>query len=836
MNFREELKKNVLIFDGGMGSLLQAEGLKAGELPETWNLRHPEVIRQIHEDYLRAGAEIIKTNTFGANGLKYAADGEFSLEAVVTAAMENARAAVKAAGHGMIALDLGPTGRLLAPMGDLEFEDCVKLYAEVVRIGKAHGADLILIETMSDLYELKAAVLAAKENSDLLVVATVIFDATGKLLTGGTPESAVAVLEGLRVDALGMNCGLGPKQMRPFIRRMIAASSTPVVINPNAGLPHTENGRTVYDIGPEEFAGEMAKILEDGVSLAGGCCGTTPEYIRRLHDLAAGRKAPEITKKHDTVVTSFAGAVRIGDDPVIIGERINPTGKKRFKQALREHDTEYILQQGIAQQDAGAQILDVNVGLPGMDEAAMMTDVIRELQGVTELPLQIDTSDRRAMEQAMRIYNGKPLINSVNGKKESMDAVFPLVARYGGVVVALALDEDGIPADADGRIRVARKIIAEAETYGIDRKDILIDALCLTVSSEERGALVTLETVRRVREELGCGTVLGVSNMSFGLPQREIINAAFFTMAMQSGLSAGIINPNNDAMMRSYRAFRALTARDPHCGDYIAAYSNYEPPVPKGYVKAGSQEALRAAGSAGNPGDPGREGAGAAGASSDENGQPDGLSLPGAMADLALAVEKGLKEQAGRAAELALETAQPLDVVNQCMIPALDLVGKKFEKGTLYLPQLLMSADAAKAAFEIIKSRMAGSGASREKKGKIIIATVRGDIHDIGKNIDKVLLENYSFDVIDLGRDVPPEKIVETALRENVRLVGLSALMTTTVPSMEETIRELRAKAPGVKVWVGGAVMTADYAEEIGADAYCRDAMSSVEYAKKILG
>lgn len=829
MGFKDELGKRILICDGAMGSLLQAQGLKAGELPETWNVLHPEVIRKIHRDYLDAGADIVTTNTFGANGLKYHKNAEFDLEPVVTAAVRNARAAIRDAGHGFAALDLGPTGRLLRPMGDLDFEDCVKLYADVVKAGAAAGADLVIIETMSDLYELKAAVLAAKENCDLPVMATVIFDATGKLLTGGTPESAVAVLEGLRVDVLGMNCGLGPRQMRPYFQRMIAAASIPAAINPNAGLPHTENGRTVYDIGPDEFEEAMKDILDDGASIIGGCCGTTPEYIRRLSALARGRKAPEIRKKHDTVVTSFAGTVKIGDDPVIIGERINPTGKKRFKQALKEHDIEYILNQGIAQQDAGAQILDVNVGLPGIDEAAMMCDVIRELQGVTELPLQIDTSDRDAMAAALRIYNGKPLINSVNGRQESMDAVFPLVRHYGGVVVALALDENGIPADADGRIAIAKKIIAEAAKYGIDRKDILIDALCLTVSSEEKGALVTLETVRRVRKELGCGTVLGVSNISFGLPQREIINAAFFTMAMQNGLSAGIINPNNDAMMRSYRAFRALTARDPHCADFIAAYSDYEPPVPKGYVKAGSVEAYRKA-------DPASGDAPAAPQAPASGAPEGGEMLSGALADLSLAVEKGLKDQAVRSAEASLLTTAPLDVINRCMVPALDRVGKGFERGTLFLPQLLMSADAAKAAFEVLRTHMTNTGESREKRGKIILATVKGDIHDIGKNIVKVLLENYSFDVVDLGRDVPPEKIVQTAIEQNIHLVGLSALMTTTVPSMQETIRELREKAPDVRVWVGGAVMTEDYAKEIGADAYCKDAMASVEYAKKVLG
>ena len=831
MDIRDELKRRILIFDGGMGSLLQAAGLKPGELPETWNQLHSEVVRAIHLDYLNAGADIINTNTFGANRLKY---GE-KLPEIVRAAAVNAKWAVQKAGRGLVALDLGPTGRLLRPMGDLDFEEAVDIYAEVVKEGVRCGVDLILIETMSDMYELKAAVLAAKENSDLPVMATVIFDGSGKLLTGGTPESMVALLEGLRVDALGINCGLGPVQMLPIAEQLVKYASIPVIVTPNAGLPRSENGKTVYDIGPEDFALAMKDILKAGVSMVGGCCGTTPAHIAALKQVVKGRHAPAVMEKNFSMVTSFAGAVEFGKEPILIGERINPTGKSRFKKALLERDMEYILGEGIAQQEAGAHILDVNVGLPGIDEPQMMEDVVRELQSVTELPLQIDTSDVRALERALRIYNGKPLINSVNGKKESMDAVFPLAAKYGGVIVALTLDEDGIPETVEGRIAIAEKIYREAERYGIRRKDILVDALCMTISSEERGAITTLETVRRIHEEYGGGTILGVSNISFGLPKREYVNAVFFTMAMQNGLSAAIINPNNAAMMRSYRGFRALMAQDAHCSDYIRVYSA-EAEAEKAEAErrklSGSTHPSGNAAGAGTAaaGAAGLDGAGRTGAA----GKEDGDIFQNGDHGLVRAVERGLRDQAAKAAEEVLSSEDPLSVINRYMIPALDTVGRRFEEGTLYLPQLLMSADAAKAAFDVIKSRLGDAGEGAAKKGSIILATVEGDIHDIGKNIVKVLLENYSFEVIDLGKDVAPDRIVEEAVSRHIRLVGLSALMTTTVPAMEETIKKLRNEAPWVRIMVGGAVLTADYAEKIGADCYCRDGMASVNYAQKV--
>ncbi len=803
----EKLKERILLFDGGMGSLLQANGLKPGELPETWNVTHSDLIVKLHREYLEAGADMIKTNTFGANGLKYNKDKEFDLEQIVTVAMKNAREAVDTAAYtsgrskGAIALDIGPTGKLLKPLGDLDFEDAYELFSQVVRIGEREGADLILIETMSDSYEAKAAVLAAKENSSLPVFVTMIFDDKGKLLTGGNVESTVALLEGLGVDALGINCGLGPVQMKGILKDIMKVVSLPVIVNPNAGLPRSEGGKTVYDIDADEFARVMKEIVEAGACIIGGCCGTTPEHIEKMAALCKNLPVRLPERKNRTVISSYAQAVVIDRDPVIIGERINPTGKAKFKQALKDHNVEYILKEGVLQQDNGAHVLDVNVGLPEIDEPAMMVEVVKELQSIIDLPLQIDTSNMTAMERAMRIYNGKPLINSVNGKKEVMEAIFPLVKRYGGVVVALALDEDGIPETANGRIAVSKKIYDTAAGYGIGKEDIIIDALCMTVSSDNKGAITTLETVRRVRDELQGKTILGVSNISFGLPQREIVNAAFFTMALQNGLSAAIINPNSEAMMRSYYSFRVLADLDPQCSNYINIYSGNVAVLGEVKRQAGDQKAA---------------------------------GISGTDLSLGESIKKGLKDRAYAAVSELLENREPLTIINEEMIPALNEVGKGFEKGTVFLPQLLMSAEAAKAAFEVIKEKLAQSGAEEKKKGTVILATVKGDIHDIGKNIVKVLLENYSYEVLDLGKDVPPETIVKTAIERNVKLVGLSALMTTTVPSMEETIRQLRIKAPFAKVMVGGAVLTKEYAMTIGADQYCRDAMASVNYAEDI--
>lgn len=801
MKILKELEKRILFNDGGMGSLLQESGLQAGELPGTWNITHPEVLVNIHKAYLEAGADLVTTNTFGADRFKFNENTEFSLERVICAAIRNAREAIAQSGRdAYVALDIGPTGKLLKPMGDLAFEDAYEAFKEIIAIGAKEGADLVLIETMSDSYETKAAVLAAKENCDLPVFVTVTFDEKGKLLTGGSPASVVAMLEGLGVDALGMNCGLGPQQMKTILKEILELSSIPVMISPNAGLPRSENGKTVYDIDADEFAKTMQEIVEMGARIVGGCCGTTPEHIAKTVKLCKDMIPVPVTKKHRTVISSYAQAVEIGKYPIIIGERINPTGKSKFKQALRDHNLEYILNEGVVQQDHGAHVLDVNVGLPEIDEPAMMEEVVRELQSIIDLPLQLDTSDPEAMERGLRVYNGKALINSVNGKEESMRAVFPLVKKYGGVVVALALDENGIPETAEGRMEIARKIYRTAAEYGISEDDIIIDALCLTVSSDNKSALTTLETLRRVRDELHGKTVLGVSNISFGLPQREIINAAFFTMAMQNGLSAAIINPNSEAMMRAYYSFCALMDLDPQCSNYISIYSGQTATLGASAVK----------------------------------GDGSAKKTPSGGTSLGECVEKGLKDQADRAAKELLETKDALDVINEEIIPALDRVGKGFEKGTIFLPQLLMSAEAAKAAFEVIKAKMEATGQKQESKGTIILATVKGDIHDIGKNIVKVLLENYSYEVLDLGKDVPPELIVETAKERDIRLVGLSALMTTTVPSMEETIRQLRIAMPDTKVMVGGAVLTEDYAASMGADRYCKDAMASVNYAEEV--
>lgn len=812
MDILQELQNRIIFCDGGMGSLLQEAGLKPGELPGTWNITHPEELVRIHRSYLEAGADIVTTNTFGVDRLKYNETTEFQLEPVIQAAVANAKEAIRQSGkQAWIGLDMGPTGKLLKPMGDLAFEDACSIYREIVEIGAKAGADFVLIETMSDSYETKAAVLAAKEGCDLPVFVTVTFDERGKLLTGGSPASIVAMLEGLGVDVLGMNCGLGPIQMKEILKDILEVSSLPVMINPNAGLPRSENGKTVYDIDAAHFAKTVEEIVDMGARIVGGCCGTTPEHIRMVAERCRGKKPVPVTKKNRTVISSFSQAVEIGKNPVIIGERINPTGKSKFKQALRDHNLEYILREGVTQQDHGAHVLDVNVGLPEIDEPAMMEEVVRELQSIIDLPLQLDTTDAEAMERAMRVYNGKPLINSVNGKQESMRTVFPLVKKYGGVVVALALDEGGIPETAEGRIEVAKKIYRTAAEYGIGPENIIIDALCLTVSSDSQGAITTLETLRRVRDELHGKTILGVSNISFGLPQREIINAAFFTMAMQNGLSAAIINPNSEAMMRAYYSFRALMNLDPQCSEYISVYS--------GQVASLGQSAVT--GASGQ--------AGAAGTTAQAAGAPDAQQLH-------TSIVKGLKDQAVHAAKELLQTQDALDVINSQIIPALDVVGKGFEKGTMFLPQLLMSAEAAKGAFEVIKEKMDASGQKQEKKGTIILATVKGDIHDIGKNIVKVLLENYSYDVLDLGKDVPPELIVETTVEKQIQLVGLSALMTTTVPSMEETIQQLRKAAPWAKVMVGGAVLTQEYADTMGADQYCRDAMASVNYAEQVFG
>ncbi len=800
MELKDRLGKEWLFFDGGSGTLLQERGLRGGEQPEGWNLTHPAEIVALHRQYLEAGADIIETNTFGANRFHYGDE----TEKIVSEAVRLAKKARTAEGReedAYIALDIGPTGKLLKPMGDLDFEDAVGVFAQIVRAGVKAGADLVLIETMSDAYEAKAALLAAKENCDLPVVVTCTFDGSGKLLTGGTVRSLVPMLEGLGADAVGINCSLGPEEMLPLVKEFVRTASVPVIVNPNAGLPVTEDGRTVYPVGPEAFSSCMEKIASLGVQAMGGCCGTTPAHIQRLKQTVSKLPFMAQTQKDELIVSSGAAASEIGTGgTLIVGERINPTGKKRFQRALRENDLNYILEQAIEQEDAGADILDVNVGLPGINEPEMMESVIRALQAVTVLPLQIDSSDPEALSRALYIYNGRPLINSVNGKEESLEAVLPLAKKYGAAVVALCLDENGIPKTAKGRIGIAKRIIERAERYGIPRKDIVIDGLTMAVSADPLSALTTLETVRLAREELHCHTVLGVSNISFGLPARPSLNAAFLTMAMQNGLSLAIMNPNDGTMRSSLMAGNALLDHDRQGLKFAETFAD----APEIRTNAPVKEKTAS-----------------------ENGAEQ------TEATLRSAVERGLSALAEeRARALLKEGKEPLQIIETHLVPALNAVGEAYEKGRLYLPQLLMSAEAAKAAFAILQDKLKGQ--NRQEKGKVILATVRGDIHDIGKNIVRVMLENYGFTVLDLGKDVAPERIVEEAEKAHVRLVGLSALMTTTVPSMEETIRLLKERMPNVKVMAGGAVLTAEYAEKIGADAYGKDAMAAVRYAELV--
>lgn len=789
--FIEKLGTKMLFFDGAMGTILQSKGLQPGEIPELWNMTHTNTILDIHKSYLAAGCDIIKANTFGANPFKMK-DTDYSCEEIVSKGIEIAKEAVlQSKKDAYVALDIGSVGKLLKPLGELEFEDAYEAFKVICVAGEKAGADLILIETVSDTYEIKAAVLAAKENTNLPIIVTMIFDEGGKLLTGADVFAATAMLEGLRVDAIGFNCGLGPVQMQKLLPELHRVCSLPIVINPNAGLPVVVDGQTMFNVDPEEFALVMKEIALSGASVLGGCCGTTPEHIKATIALCKDIKPIEIIDKGLSVISSYSHAVELNNRPKIIGERINPTGKSRFKQALRDNDLEYILKEALAQQDNGAHILDVNVGLPEIDEVAMMERTITGIQSIIDLPLQIDTSDITAMEKAMRIYNGKPLINSVNGKQESMDAVFPLVAKYGGMVVCLALDETGIPETAQGRIDVAKKIVAEALKYGISKKDLVIDTLAMTISTGQENSDITLDALDYIRHKMGIHTVLGVSNISFGLPQRENINTAFFTIALARGLSAGIINPGSETMMNAYYAYCAINGSDEQCIGYINQYST---------VAQQNSSSIKQSG----------------------------------QVSLFDAVVKGLSESAYTAAKELLKEKEPLALIDEDLIPALDKVGQGFENKTLFLPQLLMSAEAAKAGFDAIKEVLEKKGTTSSSKGTIIVATVKGDIHDIGKNIVKVLLENYSFYVIDLGKDVAPELIVETALEHNVKLIGLSALMTTTVANMEVTIKQLKAAIPDCKIMVGGAVLTQTYADMIGADFYSKDAMGSIRYANEL--
>lgn len=796
MKIKEYLKNNLIFLDGGMGTLLQENGLKAGELPERWNVTHADVITKIHKEYFDVGSNVVATNTFGANILKFS---EEELEEIIKCATQNAKNAKEQSNGNQekwIALDIGPTGRMLKPYGDLDFEDAVKVFSKTVKLGVKYGVDLILIETMTDGYETKAAVIAAKENSNIPIFVSNAYGEDGCLMTGANPKAMVAMLEGLGVDAIGVNCSFGPKKLAPVIEEYLKYSSIPVLLEPNAGLPKVVDGKTVYDVLPEEFSSDVSALIKKGVRIAGGCCGTTPDYIKALVEKTKGQVPVKIEKKNFSVISSYTHAVEFGYEPILIGERINPTGKKKFKEALKANDTDYILKEGVSQQERGVHILDVNVGLPEIDESKMLVSAVKELQAIIDLPLQIDTSNVSAMEKALRAYNGKAMVNSVNGKKESMEAVFLLVKKYGGLVVCLTLDEDGIPEKAEGRLEIAKKILEKAKEFGIDKKDLIFDPLALTISADKNAAKETLKAVKLIKENLGAHTSLGVSNVSFGLPERDIINGNFFTLALFNGLSAGIINPYSNEIMKAYHAFRAISGLD----DNFEKYIKFTEDLPKQVAVQGTAIAKK-----------------------------DSVEY---QSELQKAIIKGLKEQANLITKELLLTEKPLDIVQNEIIPALNIVGVGFENKTVYLPQLLMSAEASKSAFERIKESM--SGEKTANKCAFVIATVKGDIHDIGKNIVKLLLENYGFNVYDLGRDVSPDDVVKKTVELKAPIVGLSALMTTTVPAMEQTIKLLREKAPWCKIVVGGAVLNKEYADMIGADKYAKDAMETVRYAEEI--
>ena len=788
MTVLEYLREHFLILDGGTGTVLQAAGLKSGERPEAWNLARPEAIVDLHRSYYSAGSNVVASNTFGVNLFHYSPE---EAEQLISAALSLAAKARDEADHpAWVALDLGPTGKLLKPMGDLDFEEAVRNYAFLARIGEKYGADLALIETMNDSMETKAALLGVREGSSLPVFVSNAYSENGHLMTGASPAAMTALLEGMGADAVGVNCSFGPRELMPVVREYLAHASVPVLMKANAGMPRVEDGKTVYDITPEEFAETEAAMAAEGVRILGGCCGTTPGHIAALSRKLQALTPRPVEPKNETVISSGSEAVFFGPMPLLIGERINPTGKKRLKQALMESDWAYVMEQAVLQEEKGVQLLDVNAGLPGLDEPKVLAGLIGELQSVTSLPLQIDTSDPAAMEAAMRIYNGKALINSVNGKQECMDAIFPLVKKYGGVVIALTLDEAGIPDTVEGRLAIAEKILREAAKYGLREKDLVFDPLAMTVSAAPEAAEITLRTVEAIRLRLGCHTSLGVSNVSFGLPNRDGINSVFFALALERGLSAAIMNPFSDAMMRTWRAFRALHRQDPNCGEWIRCAST--------------------------------------------ESAPSAAPVQETAPSLNRAIVKGFRRQASELTEALLKSRDPLAVIREEIIPALNEVGDGFEKQTLFLPQLLMSAEAASAAFDIIRKAAAEHPEASQIRGRIVLATVQGDVHDIGKNIVRMLLENYGFEVLDLGKDVPPDRILETVLREKITLVGLSALMTTTVPAMEETIRLLHEKAPGVRVMVGGAVLTPDYAAQIGADGYGADAMDAVRYAESV--
>lgn len=791
MDIRRFIKENNVILDGATGTELQNAGLKVGELPERWNVSHKDVLINLHKAYFDAGSNVVSANTFGANAIHY---DDAELESVVSSALENVKTARKLSTGTQpkfIAADIGPTGKLLEPYGDLSFEGAVEIFAKTIRICAKYGAEIIFIQTMNDSYETKAAVIAAKENCDLPIFVSNAYGKNGKLMTGATPAAMSTMLEGLGVDAVGVNCSYGPEDLSGVIDELLYCSSLPVIFMPNAGIPKNVDGKAVYDLSADRFAKSVADAVKRGVRIVGGCCGTSPKYIELLTQSIKNLPAKDVLPKNLTRISSYSHEVRCGEKPLVIGERINPTGKKRFKQALIEGDKSYILKEGADQAESGADILDVNVGIPDIDEKTVLSDTVTRLQAVIDLPLQIDTSDAVAMEKAVRLYNGKPLINSVNGKKESMDAVFPIAKKYGGAIIALTLDERGIPPTASGRLAIAEKILKEAEKYGIKKQDIIFDTLCMTVSSEKTAARVTLDALKLIKEKTGCRTSLGISNVSFGLPDRETLNAEFLTLALGSGLDMAIINPFSERVMKSVRAFNALMGTGENCSEYIEYATRYAEKTESVAPVSDSEK----------------------------------IGLKGAII-------KGFTEEAAKCATRQLAEKAPLKLINEEIIPALDFVGKGYEEKTVYLPQLLMSAEAAKAAFRVIKEKAATK--SGAVKCDFVLATVHGDIHDIGKNIVKLLLENYGFNVIDLGKDVPPEKIADEVIKRHAPLCGLSALMTTTVPAMEKTVALIKRLAPYCKVVVGGAVLTKEYADKMGADKYAKDAMETVRYADEI--
>lgn len=801
MDFRQLLKEDrYIFFDGGMGTMLQAKGMKIGAIPELLNLENPDWIIDIHKMYINAGADVIYANTFGANVYKLKATGK-SVSEIISAAIKNAREACKGT-DTLVALDIGPIGQLLEPTGTLKFEEAYEIYKEQLIAGK--DADLVVFETQTDLYELKAAVLAAKENTDLPIVCTMTFEKNHRTFTGCGITNMAYTLDGLGVDAMGVNCSLGPEDLYDVIDELAQCTDTPIVVKPNAGLPDPVTNE--YNVSPKEFAGQLTKFSDYGVKIIGGCCGTTPEYIKEVTNLFNGLSTNHKNAIKKAAVCSATETIFI-NQPRIIGERINPTGKKKFKEALLNNDIDYILNQAIEQIHAGAEILDVNVGLPGVDEKEMMIKAIKSIQSIAETPLQIDSTIPEVLEAALRVYNGKPIVNSVNGEEKSLKTVLPLVKKYGAAVVGLTLDENGIPKSADKRFEIAKRILDNAISIGIPKEDVFIDCLTLTASAEQDGVVETLKAVNRVKTELGLKTVLGVSNISFGLPGRELVNHTFLAMALTNGLDLPIINPNIAAMSGTVRAYRLLMGHDKNSVEYIDAYNNQlQYMLPSKAAPTKAQAVNNAV---------------------DKNTDTNSLEY---------AIENGLKNDGARITKEMLQTMDSMEIINAHLIPALDKAGSEFETGKIFLPQLIMAADVAQAAFAVIKEEISKNNSESVSKGKIVLATVKGDVHDIGKNIVKVLLENYGYTVIDLGKDVDYQKVVDAVIEHDVKLVGLSALMTTTLVSMEETIKLIRNNNLDCKIMVGGAVLTPDYAEKIGADFYSKDAKESVDIAKQVLG